>query len=74
MQFNDANSDALTLRVSPYLEPSLKAAASIGWASVVNMLEVLVGGYSESKGIDPNSPLAPTQQTAKLGHLNRAVA
>lgn len=59
MRFDDIKSDTLNLRVSPSFKIALKAAADNERRSMVNMLEVLLGDYCESKGIDPASPVAP---------------
>lgn len=51
MKFDDLKSDTLNLRVSPSFKLALKAAADHEQRSMVNMLEVLVAGFCESKGI-----------------------
>ncbi len=58
MRFDDVKSDTLNLRVSPSFKLALKAAADNEQRSMVNMLEVLVAGFCESKGI-----ALPTEQT-----------
>lgn len=51
MRFDDVKSDTLNLRVSPSFKLALKAAADHEQRSMVNMLEVLVAGFCESKDI-----------------------
>ncbi len=51
MRFDDVKSDTLNLRVSPAFKLALKAAADHEQRSMVNMLEVLVAGFCQSKGI-----------------------
>lgn len=51
MRFDDVKNDTLNLRVSPSFKLALKAAADLEQRSMVNMLEVLVAGFCESKGI-----------------------
>lgn len=51
MKFDDVKSDTLNLRVSPSFKLALKAAADHEQRSMVNMLEVLVAAFCESKGI-----------------------
>lgn len=51
MRFDDVKSDTLNLRVSPRFKLALKAAADHEQRSMVNMLEVLVAGFCEAKGI-----------------------
>jgi hypothetical protein len=51
MRFDDMKNDTLNLRVSPSFKLALKAAADHEQRSMVNMLEVLVAGFCESKGI-----------------------
>jgi hypothetical protein len=58
MRFDDVKSDTLNLRVSPSFKLALKAAADNEQRSMVNMLEVLVAGFCESKGIE-----LPTERT-----------
>jgi hypothetical protein len=51
MRFDDLKSDTLNLRVSRAFKVALKAAADHEQRSMVNMLEVLVASYCETKGI-----------------------
>jgi hypothetical protein len=51
MKFDDVKSDTLNLRVSPSFKLALKAAADHEQRSMVNMLEVLVAVFCESKNI-----------------------
>jgi hypothetical protein len=51
MRFDDVKSDTLNLRVSPSFKLALKAAADHEQRSMVNMLEVLVASFCESKQI-----------------------
>ena len=62
MKFDDVKSDTLNLRVSPTFKLALKAAAESEQRSMVNMLEVLVAGYCDAKGI-----ALPVQRSAR-GH------
>lgn len=59
MRFTDTKSETLNLRVSPTFKRALKQAADHEQRSMVNMLEVLLGEYCDSKGIVPPSPTAP---------------
>jgi hypothetical protein len=56
MKFDDVKSDTLNLRVSPRFKLALRAAADHEQRSMVNMLEVLVAGFCESKGIADGWP------------------
>lgn len=62
MKFDDVKTDTLNLRVSPTFKLALKAAAEREQRSMVNMLEVLVAGYCETKRIK-----IPAQRAAR-GH------
>lgn len=53
MRFTDTKSETLNLRVSPTFKQALKEAADHEQRSMVNMLEVLLGDYCDSKGIVP---------------------
>lgn len=66
MRFDDVKSDTLNLRVSPSFKLALKAAADHEQRSMVNMLEVLVAGYCESKGI-----VAPVERVARTRVANK---
>ena len=61
MRFDDVKSDTLNLRVSPTFKLALKAAADHEQRSMVNMLEVLVAGFCDAKGI--SVPGHRTQRT-----------
>ena len=60
MRFDDVKSDTLNLRVSPSFKLALKAAADHEQRSMVNMLEVLVAVFCESKSI-----AVPAEQTSE---------
>lgn len=51
MRFTDTKSETLNLRVSPTFKHALKEAADHEQRGMVNMLEVLLGDYCDSKGI-----------------------
>jgi hypothetical protein len=51
MRFDDVKSETVNHRVSPSFKLALKAVADHEQRSMVNMLEVLVAGFCESKGI-----------------------
>lgn len=51
MRFTDTKSETLNLRVSPTFKQILKEVAANEQRSMVNMLEVLLGDYCDSKGI-----------------------
>lgn len=53
MKFNDIKTETLNLRVSPAFKQALKEAAENEQRSMVNMLEVLLSDYCDSKGIMP---------------------
>lgn len=61
MRFTDTKSETLNLRVSPTFKQALKEAADHEQRSMVNMLEVLLGDYCDSKGIVP--PGSATKMT-----------
>lgn len=65
MRFDDVKSETLNLRVSPSFKLALKAAADNERRSMVNMLEVLLGDYCESRGIDLNHPVEPVTSSTK---------
>lgn len=66
MRFDDVKSDTLNLRVSPSFKLALKAAADHEQRSMVNMLEVLVAGFCESKGI-----AVPAERTTRSRAANK---
>jgi hypothetical protein len=67
MKFDDVKSDTLNLRVSPSFKLALKAAADHERRSMVNMLEVLVADFCESKCITaPAGRLARARASRKL--------
>lgn len=66
MRFDDVKSDTLNLRVSPSFKLALKAAADHEQRSMVNMLEVLVAGFCESKGI-----AIPAERTTRTRAVNK---
>ena len=74
MRFDDVKSDTLNLRVSPSFKLALKTAADIERRSMVNMLEVLLGDYCESKGIDLSPAPTRAHRPAKRAHLKAATA
>ena len=74
MRFDDVKSDTLNLRVSPAFKIALRAAADHERRSMVNMLEVLLGDYCESKRINPTPVVEPAHRPAKRGHLKAATA
>lgn len=51
MRFSDTKSETLNLRVSPTFKKVLREVADNEQRSMVNMLEVLLGDYCDSKGI-----------------------
>ena len=51
MRFTDTKSETLNLRVSPTFKQVLKEVADHEQRSMVNMLEVLLCEYCDSKGI-----------------------
>ena len=63
MRFDDVKTDTLNLRVSPSFKLALKAAAEHEQRSMVNMLEVLVAQYCETKGISPSR-----QRSSRTSH------
>ncbi|KVU86317.1 hypothetical protein WL01_07410 [Burkholderia ubonensis] len=63
MKFDDVKSDTLNLRVSPSFKLALRAAADHEQRSMVNMLEVLVADYCDTKGI-----AIPSQSPARGHH------
>lgn len=65
MRFDDVKSETLNLRVSPSFKLALKAAADNERRSMVNMLEVLLGDYCESRGIDLNHLVEPVISSTK---------
>lgn len=66
MKFDDVKSDTLNLRVSPSFKLALKAAADHEQRSMVNMLEVLVAVFCESKNITvPAEQVAQTRAVKK---------
>lgn len=66
MRFDDVKSDTLNLRVSPSFKLALKAAADHEQRSMVNMLEVLVAGFCESKDI-----ALPTERAARTRAIHK---
>ncbi len=68
MRFDGVKSETLNLRVSPFFKLALKAAADNERRSMVNMLEVLLGDYCESKGIDPSPPVEPSHRSGNRVH------
>ena len=52
MRFTDLKSETLNLRVSRKFKQALKEAAEYEQRSMVNMLEVLLCDYCDSKGIE----------------------
>ena len=73
MRFDDVKSDTLNLRVSPTFKLALKAAAEREQRSMVNMLEVLVAGYCEAKGITiPGRRAASGHRAANRLHAKAA--
>lgn len=58
MRFTDTKSETLNLRVSPTFKQVLKEVADTEQRSMVNMLEVLLGDYCDSKGIVALGPKA----------------
>lgn len=69
MRFDDVKSDTLNLRVSPRFKLALKAAADHEQRSMVNMLEVLVAGFCEAKGIS-----VPGDRVQRTRAANRLIA
>lgn len=69
MRFDDVKSDTLNLRVSPRFKLALKAAADHEQRSMVNMLEVLVAGFCEAKGIAVPGHRAQRTRTANRLHV-----
>ena len=65
MRFDDVKSETLNLRVSPSFKLALKAVADNERRSMVNMLEVLLGDYCESRGIDSTRQVAPVTRSDK---------
>lgn len=72
MRFDDVKSDTLNLRVSPRFKLALKAAADHEQRSMVNMLEVLVAGFCEAKGISFPAHRAQRTRTANRLHVKAA--
>jgi len=64
MRFTDTKSETLNLRVSPTFKKVLKDVAEREQRSMVNMLEVLLCDYCDSKGIAPtrSKPHDPTEK------------
>jgi hypothetical protein len=71
MRFDDVKSETLNLRVSPSFKLALKAAADSDQRSMVNMLEVLVGDYCKTKGIEP-AKRSRTSRASNRSHLKVA--
>lgn len=68
MRFTDTKSETLNLRVSATFKRLLRQAADREQRSMVNMLEVLLGDYCDSKGIvllSEKSP-PPTHKRARV--------
>ena len=74
MRFDYVKSDTLNLRISPSFKLALKAVTDNKCRSMDNMLEVLLGDYCESKGIDPTFPVAMAHRPTKRVQLNAARA
>jgi uncharacterized protein (DUF1778 family) len=70
MRFDEVKSDTLNLRVSPSFKLALKAAADHEQRSMVNMLEVLVAGFCESKDI--TIPVGQAARAADTLHVKAA--
>ncbi|MGE8140662.1 hypothetical protein ACQKOE_01680 [Novosphingobium sp. NPDC080210] len=71
MRFTDTKSETLNLRVSPTFKRALKEAADHEQRSMVNMLEVLLGDYCDSKGIVPHGSTTKMTPTSKPPRSNR---
>jgi len=71
MRSDHVKSDTLNLRVSPRFKLALKAAADHEQRSMVNMLEVLVAGFCESKNIAIPPVQVPGEQSANKSHAKR---
>lgn len=74
MRFDDVKSDTLNLRVSPTFKLALKAAADSEQRSMVNMLEVLVAGFCDVKGIAIPERRPTRGAERPIGHTSRKAA
>jgi hypothetical protein len=72
MRFDDVKSDTLNLRVSPSFKLALKVAADHEQRSMVNMLEVLVASFCETKGIAIPGDRARRAREASRPHVKAA--
>jgi hypothetical protein len=69
VKFYEVKIDTLNLRVSPSSKLALKAAADHERRSMVNMLEVLVAGFCESKGIALPAVQMPRERASSKLHV-----
>jgi len=74
MKFDDIKSDTLNLRVAPSFKRALKAAADHEQRSMVNMLEVLVAGFCEAKGITIPERRAVPRGEQSISHTSRSLS
>lgn len=78
MRFTDTKSETLNLRVSPTFKQVLREVADNEQRSMVNMLEVLLGNYCESKGIatpdrKTTSPVQKRTHAHRRAHVRSGV-